>query len=106
MPAHANGRREQPSARTPLRARPARSGRPKRVSTTSSPWERSQAARGSLGEPQETQDAISSPAMVAHEVKRRVSALRVAAEAAGVLQRRAATPRPRRDRLLAGIPEL
>jgi signal transduction histidine kinase len=44
--------------------------------------------------------------MVAHEVKRRVSALRVAAEAAGVLQRRGRDPQPMMDRLLGEIHEL
>ncbi len=100
MPAQANGLLEQPSARTPLRARVGRGGRPKRASKPNPSWERS------LGEHHGTPEATDSPAMLAHEVKRRVSALRVAAEAAGVLQRRGRDPQPMMDRLLGEIHEL
>jgi signal transduction histidine kinase len=44
--------------------------------------------------------------MLAHEVKRRVSALRVAAEAVGVLQQRGSDPQAMLDRLLGEIHEL
>ena len=108
MPAQANGLLEQASARTPLRGRVARGGRAsKRVSKPDSSWEpRARSAHGSPRERQGTEDATSSPAMLAHEVKRRVSALRVAAEAAGVLQQRGRDPRPMMDRLLGEIHEL
>jgi two-component system OmpR family sensor kinase len=107
MPAQANGLLEQSSART-LRGRVPRGGRaPKRVSQPDTSWERrARAVRGSPDEPQGTEDATSSPAMLAHEVKRRVSALRVAAEAAGVLQQRGRDPQPMMDRLLGEIHEL
>ena len=44
--------------------------------------------------------------MLAHEVKRRVSALRVAAEAVGILQQRGSDPQAMLDRLLGEIHEL
>jgi signal transduction histidine kinase len=44
--------------------------------------------------------------MLAHEVKRRVSALRVAAEAVGILQRGGRDPQVMMDRLLGEIHEL
>jgi two-component system sensor histidine kinase MprB len=110
MPAQADGLLEQPSTRTPLRARVARGGKAaKRVpSSDSSSWQQRGRAvrRDSLRQRQEAQDATSSPAMLAHEVKRRVSALRVAAEAAGVLQQRGRDPQPMMDRLLGEIREL
>lgn len=103
MPAQANSLLEQPSAPTPLRARLGRGGRAGK--RASEPDGRA-ARRGALGEAQRPQDATGSPAMLAHEVRRRVSALRVAAEAAGVLQRRGRDPQPMMDRLLGEIREL
>src|SRR6266508_1620367 len=58
MPAQANGLLEQPSARTPLRARVGRGGRPKRASKPNPSWERS------LGEHHGTPEATDSPAMM------------------------------------------
>jgi signal transduction histidine kinase len=55
---------------------------------------------------QHLEPVTSSPAMLAHEVKRRVAALRVAAEAVGVLQQRGSDPQAMLDRLLGEIHEL
>jgi signal transduction histidine kinase len=109
MPAQADGLLERSSVRTPLRARVAGGrGAERAPGSDSSSWNRRGRAvrRDAARRRREAQDATSSPAMLAHEVKRRVSALRVAAEAAGVLQRRGHDPQPMMDRLLGEIREL
>jgi signal transduction histidine kinase len=109
MPAQADGLLERSSARTPLRARVAGGGGgAERAPGYDSSWNRRGRAvrRDALRRRREAQDATSSPAMLAHEVKRRVAALRVAAEAAGVLQQHGRDPQPMMDRLLGEIREL
>jgi signal transduction histidine kinase len=106
MPAQADRLLERSSVRTPLRARVAGGGRGAERAPDSSSWNRRGRAvrRDSLR--REARDAASSPAMLAHEVRRRVSALRVAAEAAALLQQRGRDPQPMMDRLLCETREL